>query len=130
MGKIEKIKMENQEVPKGDWQEVLSVFCGQEENSDDLKIMYVARFGAFKEPKQWGRVLGFLIRKIAMGEAKIRQLNESHVEHIEAKMVEGFNDVLLGTDTIKNLEQRLEVEKDSQNDLNENINWNPQKIDF
>ena len=116
----------------GDWNEILSAFCDSKENSDgsDVRVSYVAKFGVFSNPKAWGRLLASLVKTIATGEVKTRGGKESDIEVLEAKIVEGFNDVLIGTDSIKL--QRMGIFEDDLPISPEkpNKNWDPGTSDW
>lgn len=118
----------------GDWTEILSAFCDTKGAASDsnIKISYVAKFGIFQNPKAWGRLLASLVKTISAGEVKNNGGKESDIELMEAKIVEGFNDVLIGTDSIK-LQRVGFFEGDLPEDKpqsKQGKNWDPEKNDW
>lgn len=117
---------------EGNWEEMLCAFHdGIASTDDDMKIMYVAKFGVFKDPKNWGRMLGSLVRTLAKGEAKTKGLSNIHEERLEAEIVDGFNEVLIGTNTSVTIKKHREylLEEPPANREDE-TNWDPRKLDW
>jgi len=114
----------------GEWREILSAFCDNPGKTDtDVKVSYIARFGVFSDPKAWGRLLASLVKTISAGEVKSRGGKDSEIEVIEAKIVEGFNDVLIGTDTIKMQHMGI-YETKLPPSVQPEKNWDPKKKDW
>ncbi len=133
---ISRIKIDNDILGDGAWTEMITAFY--EENSstaDDMKVLYVAKFGVFKDPKHWGRMLGSMVRTLASGETKYRGLPEAAIERMEAEIAQGFNDVLIGTDSVvvkRSKDVMFDESKNSSIQLptSQKKNWNPEKIDW
>lgn len=120
---ISRLDIDKKVLGPGNWEEMLSVFCDKGKDSPNARILYFAKFGIFEDVKAWGRMLATMVRTIASGEAAQRGLKESDAEVMEAKIVEGFNDIMIGTDSIKII--REGYVGDEKNPNSPDRNWNP-----
>ncbi len=125
-----RMKIDSNFFGPGNWSEILSAFCDKSDNEDMLRVSYVAKFGVFSNPKAWGRLLASLVKTIASGEVKNKGGKDSDIEVMEAQIVEGFNDVLIGTDDVKM--QRMGIFEDDLPSQAEKPtkNWDPGTNDW
>ena len=129
---ISRIQIDGDFLGDGNWDEMLSAFHdGQASTDDDMKVMYVAKFGIFKDPRNWGRMIGSLVKTLAKGETKTQGLSNMHEERIEAEIVEGFNEVVIGANTSVVVKKHREYLLDEpQPPKDNNKNWDPGKLDW
>jgi hypothetical protein len=119
-----RLPISKEDLGEGDWIEMLSASYDANSDPEDVRVLYVARFGVFKDPKSWGRMLASMVRTLASGEAKFLGVSENEVEKIEAQIAEGFNDVLTGEDTAVVRKRKIKMLGEPQPP---DLNWNPNK---
>lgn len=132
---ISRIVLSKEMVGGGDWDEILTVLSDgteSEKSPDNMKLLYVAKFGVFENPRHWGRMLGSMVRTLALGETRFRSLPDTATERVEAEIAEGFNEALIGTENVIVSKQEFKMEGDDKKEKPPppSINWNPDKKDW